>query len=186
VLVVLILAGGLIALLMLNTALNQGSFQLSQFQQRTTALTDERQGLQQQIGAWSAPDALSQRARQLGMMPGGNPAFLQDNGAVLGRPQQLVPTAPPPAPTTTPAHSAAPTPTGTATGIPTPTGAAAPGTALTGAALTGTAPSRSASPPAGGKLPAGGKPTATTTPTAVGRPAAGRPSAPAVRSAARP
>ncbi|MHA6759264.1 cell division protein FtsL [Streptacidiphilus sp. PAMC 29251] len=85
VLVVLILAGGLIGLLLLNTALSQGSFQLSQLQQRTNSLTDERQGLQQQISAWSAPDALSARAAQLGMVPGGTPAFLQDNGTVLGK-----------------------------------------------------------------------------------------------------
>ena len=125
-LVVLILAGGLIALLMLNTALNQGSFQLSQLQQRTTGLTDERQGLQQQIGAWSAPDALSARAQQLGMVPGGSPAFLRDNGAVLGDPKPLdgppTPSAPPPP--TTPAK---PTPTGTAT----PSGTATPANATT-------------------------------------------------------
>ena len=87
--VVLLLSGGLIALLMLNTALNQGSFQLSQLQQRTTKLTDEQQGLQQQIAGWSDPDALAARAHQLGMVPGGVPAFIEDNGTVLGSPAPL-------------------------------------------------------------------------------------------------
>ena len=89
--VVLMLAGGLIALMMLNTALNQGSFQLSQLQQQTTKLTDEQQGLQQQIAGWSEPDALAARARQLGMVPGGVPAFIEDNGTVLGSPAPLAP-----------------------------------------------------------------------------------------------
>jgi cell division protein FtsB len=89
--VVLLLSGGLIGLLMLNTALNQGSFQLAQLQQQTTTLTDEQQGLQQQIASWSAPDSLAARARGLGMVPGGTPAFLEDNGTVLGSPAPLPP-----------------------------------------------------------------------------------------------
>jgi hypothetical protein len=90
-LVALLLAGGLVALLLLNTALNQGSFQLTRLQQTTTRLTDEQQGLQQQIADWSAPDALAARAQQLGMVPGGVPAFLRDDGTVLGSPQPLAP-----------------------------------------------------------------------------------------------
>ena len=90
-LVALLLAGGLVALLLLNTALNQGTFELTRLQQQTTRLTDQQQGLQQQIAAWSAPDDLAARARQLGMVPGGVPAFLKDDGAVLGSPQPLSP-----------------------------------------------------------------------------------------------
>ncbi|MFC1443880.1 septum formation initiator [Streptacidiphilus sp. N1-10] len=109
-LVVLILAGGLIALLLLNTALNQGSFQLTRLQQQTDKLTDERQGLQQQIGAWSAPDALSARARRLGMVPGGNPAFLRDDGTVLGSPAPIEAGAVPPVAQPTASPSAGPSP----------------------------------------------------------------------------
>ena len=90
-LVALLLSAGLVALLLLNTALNQGTFELTQLQQRTTRLTDEQQGLQQQIAGWSAPDQLAARARQLGMVPGGVPAFLKDDGTVLGSPQPLAP-----------------------------------------------------------------------------------------------
>ncbi|MFC1406250.1 MULTISPECIES: septum formation initiator family protein [Streptacidiphilus] len=109
-LVVLILAGGLIALLLLNTALNQGSFQLTRLQQQTDKLTDERQGLQQQIGSWSAPDALSARARRLGMVPGGNPAFLRDDGTVLGSPAPIEAGAVPPVAQPTASPSASPSP----------------------------------------------------------------------------
>lgn len=90
-LVALLLSAGLVGLLLLNTALNQGSFQLTQLQQQTTRLTDQQQGLQQQIADWSAPDELAARARQLGMVPGGVPAFLKDDGTVLGSPQPLAP-----------------------------------------------------------------------------------------------
>ncbi|GJF32995.1 membrane protein [Kitasatospora sp. NE20-6] len=86
VLVVMLLSGGLLGLLMLNTALNEGSFELSRLKKQTTDLTDERQGLQEQIDGNAAPDALARRARELGMVPGGGPAFLQDDGSVLGRP----------------------------------------------------------------------------------------------------
>ena len=90
-LVALLLSAGLVALLLLNTALNQGTFTLTQLQKQTTRLTDQQQGLQQQIAAWSAPDELAARARQLGMVPGGVPAFLKDDGTVLGSPQPLPP-----------------------------------------------------------------------------------------------
>ncbi|MFD9125204.1 septum formation initiator family protein [Kitasatospora sp. NPDC059571] len=87
-LVVVLLSAGLLGLLMLNTALNEGSFELSRLKKQTTDLTDERQGLQRQIDHDAAPDALAERARQLGMVPGGDPVFLQDDGSVLGKPGQ--------------------------------------------------------------------------------------------------
>lgn len=86
VLTVLLLALGLLGLLMLNTALNEGSFELTKLQNQTTTLTDQQQRLQQQIDHAAAPDALEQRARQLGMVPGGDPAFLLADGKVLGSP----------------------------------------------------------------------------------------------------
>ncbi|MFF2039245.1 septum formation initiator family protein [Kitasatospora sp. NPDC058170] len=86
VLVVVLLTAGLLGLLALNTALNEGSFELSRLQKQTTVLTDEQQGLQHQIDQGSAPDALERRARELGMVPAGGMAFLQEDGTVLGKP----------------------------------------------------------------------------------------------------
>ncbi|MEZ0066799.1 cell division protein FtsB [Streptacidiphilus sp. MAP12-20] len=111
-LVMVLLASGLIALLMLNTALSQGGFTVSKLQRQTTSLQNERQGLQQQIDGWSAPDALAARARGLGMVPSGNPAFLADNGKTLGDPSRL-PAAPSPTPTSVTAPVTTPTPTPT-------------------------------------------------------------------------
>ncbi|MFF1766119.1 hypothetical protein [Streptomyces sp. NPDC058249] len=85
-LVVLLLGGGLIGLLVLNSALSEGSFRLDDLQKDTKSLTDEEQALQRDVDAYSAPDALQRRARELGMVPGGDPAFLNPDGSVKGVP----------------------------------------------------------------------------------------------------
>ncbi|MEU3830963.1 septum formation initiator family protein, partial [Streptomyces sp. NPDC029080] len=85
-LVVVLLGGGLIGLLVLNSALSEGSFELADLQKRTKSFTDEEQALQRDIDAYSSPDALQRRARELGMVPGGDPAFLGPDGTVKGVP----------------------------------------------------------------------------------------------------
>ncbi|MGW7366947.1 FtsB family cell division protein [Streptomyces sp. NPDC054841] len=105
-LVVVLLGGGLITLLLLNTSLNEGSFKLSELKKKTTELTDEEQALQRDVDGRSAPDALERRARELGMVPGGSPAFLNPDGTVRGKPRKAqadpsavrVPAKPPAAP----------------------------------------------------------------------------------------
>ncbi|MFD8255224.1 septum formation initiator family protein, partial [Streptomyces werraensis] len=112
-LVVVLLGGGLIGLLVLNSALSEGAFHLDDLQRETKELTDEEQALQRDIDAYSAPDALQRRARELGMVPGGDPAFLGPDGEVKGVPGEASParaplvlapealataTAPPPSP----------------------------------------------------------------------------------------
>ncbi|PAZ09257.1 hypothetical protein CLM62_47785 [Streptomyces sp. SA15] len=85
-LVVLLLGGGLIGLLVLNSAISEGSFELDDLQKETKSLTDEEQALQRDIDAYSAPEALQRRAQELGMVPGGDPAFLDPDGTVKGVP----------------------------------------------------------------------------------------------------
>ncbi|OLZ62475.1 hypothetical protein AVW11_23015 [Streptomyces amritsarensis] len=99
-LVVALLAGGLISLLLLNSALNEGSFQLTRLKKETTALTDEEQALQRDVDAYSAPDALQRRARELGLVPGGSPVFIGPDGKVSG---SVSVAEAPPSPTPTPA-----------------------------------------------------------------------------------
>ncbi|GLW47835.1 hypothetical protein Stsp02_34970 [Streptomyces sp. NBRC 14336] len=125
VLVVLLLGGGLIGLLVLNSALSEGAFRLDDLQRETKSLTDEEQALQRDVDAYSAPDALQRRARELGMVPGGDPAFLDPDGTVKGVP---APAAAPARPTKAPdplvlAPEAYPTksPTPTSTPSATPT-----------------------------------------------------------------
>ena len=98
VLVVTLLAGGLISLLLLNSAVNSDSFKLDKLQDDTTSYTDQQQQLQQEVDGYSAPGSLERRARELGMVPGGDPAFLDRNGKVQGSPS---PATAPPAPATT-------------------------------------------------------------------------------------
>ncbi|MFF7979135.1 septum formation initiator family protein [Streptomyces sp. NPDC007901] len=138
-LVVLLLGGGLIGLLVLNSALSEGSFRLDDLQKQTKNLTDEEQALQRDIDAYSAPDALQRRARELGMVPGGDPAFLGPDGTVKGvpGPAALRQTTVPPAPEVIGMQSTvAPTPTPTASApvtapAPTPTPALTPVTSPT-------------------------------------------------------
>ncbi|MEW2514939.1 septum formation initiator family protein [Streptomyces sp. NPDC046870] len=120
-LVVVLLGGGLIGLLVLNSALSEGSFELADLQKRTKSLTDEEQALQRDIDAYSSPDALQRRARELGMVPGGDPAFLGPDGTVKGVPGVA---APEPAALTAPAGPGPLTPA--ASGPMTPAGATLP------------------------------------------------------------
>ncbi|MFC9337696.1 septum formation initiator family protein [Streptomyces sp. NPDC057020] len=143
-LVVVLLGGGLISLLLLNSALNQGSFQLNELKDRTTELTDEEQALQRDVDDYAAPDALERRARELGMVPGGSPAFLGPDGKVLGEPSEAAAPKPTPTPSPKPAPGGNPAPFG-ATGSPVPGTAAGADAAATGPAPT--APARAPAPP---------------------------------------
>lgn len=154
-LVVFLLGGGLIGLLVLNSALSEGGFRLDDLQKDTKSLTDEEQALQRDVDAYAAPDALQRRARELGMVPGGDPAFLNPDGTVKGVPGAAAEPAalripavvppemivPEPAPTPTATPTPAPTPTPEPTPTPTPSVPASPEQAPT-ATLPSTTPGR--------------------------------------------
>ncbi|MFD9331100.1 hypothetical protein [Streptomyces sp. NPDC060065] len=120
-LVVLLLGGGLIGLLVLNSALSAGSFQLDDLQRDTKSLTDEEQALQRDVDAYAAPDALQRRARELGMVPGGDPAFLNPDGTVKGVPGAAAQQSSARTPVVRPPEVLAPAPSPTPTAPPTPT-----------------------------------------------------------------
>lgn len=71
-----LLAGGLVCLLMLNTTLAQGAFQITGMQQRNATLSQQVQGLQQQTAQEEAPASIAKRAQQLGMRPVGRLHFI--------------------------------------------------------------------------------------------------------------
>ena len=75
-LVVGLLGGGLVCLLVLNTILASGSFQLTSLQQANTGLTQQEQQLQQQIAQQESPGAIDTEARKLGMVPVKTPHFV--------------------------------------------------------------------------------------------------------------
>ncbi|WP_165367426.1 hypothetical protein, partial [Phytoactinopolyspora endophytica] len=69
VLILLVLGVGLVGLLLLNTALQQGSFELARLEAETTALRDRAEILTSQVAAQESPAGLAERAEELGMVP---------------------------------------------------------------------------------------------------------------------
>jgi len=81
----MLLVTGLLSLLLINTALAQGSFTLHDLQAQSDELGDRQQALRQDIDVQAAPARLAWRARRLGMVPSQSPAFLRlSDGRLLG------------------------------------------------------------------------------------------------------
>ena len=80
-----LLLGGLVSVLMLNTAIAKGSFVLGDLRDRSAELADTHDALAHAIDAQSASAALAERALGMGMVPSQSAAFLRlDDGRVLG------------------------------------------------------------------------------------------------------
>ena len=138
VVLVVVLAGGLLGLLLLNTLVAQQSFALHDLGKQDRQLAQQEQDLTRDVQDLEAPASLASRAAALHMVPSGSPAFLRlSDGKVLGVAQPGVAPAPPAASTTwtaprTPAKKpAAPTTTTTTTTTP-----ATPATPTTTTTLT--------------------------------------------------
>jgi hypothetical protein len=128
ILVLGLLGVGLVLLLLLNTALDSGAFELQAAQKTQSGLTDEQQELQLQLAALAAPGTLAAQAAALGMVPNPNPVFLDpSSGAVLGVPGVA------PTPSVRPAQTVVPAPN-------------APSAAASAEASSATSPSPSAGP----------------------------------------
>jgi hypothetical protein len=84
-----LLATGLIGLLLLNTALAQGSFTLHDLRTTSDQLTDAKVALSQSLDASKSPANLAKRAFSMGMVPAQSAAFLRlTDGKVIGVAQQ--------------------------------------------------------------------------------------------------
>ena len=80
-----LLCAGLVGLLMLNTAMAEGSFTLHNLQATSGELADTQDALTQAIDAQRSPANLAARATRLGMVPADSAAFLRlSDGKVLG------------------------------------------------------------------------------------------------------
>jgi hypothetical protein len=83
-----LLVGGMVLLLVLNTSLAQGAFEIGALtkQQRELAVTEQR--LLQEVAVTESPESLQREARRLGMVASVAPVFLRlADGKVLGTPQ---------------------------------------------------------------------------------------------------
>lgn len=82
---VVLLLGGFVGVLMLNTAMAKGSYTMRDLQRRSDQLNDTQDALRHTIDGLSGPGPLAKRARELGMVPAATPAFLRlSDGKVLG------------------------------------------------------------------------------------------------------
>jgi hypothetical protein len=71
-----LLGGGLLCLLLINTILDTGSYQITQLQQQNVTLAQRTQTLQAQIAHEESPAVLAERAHRLGMREPGLLHFL--------------------------------------------------------------------------------------------------------------
>lgn len=164
--VVGILLTGMVLLLVLNTTLAQGAFQIGALTQTQNQLAVTEQQLLQDVAAEEAPEALQRRAGQLGMVPVTSPVFLRlADGAVLGTPTAAV------APRKHTAAPAAPSAPNPMTAVPeTTTTSTTAKTAATKTAATKTTKPAAATKPATSTKP---KTTAPTSDAAVPDPTSG-------------
>jgi cell division protein FtsB len=139
VLVLAVLGGGLVGLLLLNSAAAADSFAQERLQQQNADLTVREQELSREVAAMEAPGALARQARKLGLVPSGEPGFLivgpDGSTREVGTPSPAAAPAPPPSsptagpgtPTSTAGRTAQPTTTATTTATTPPTTAARAG-----------------------------------------------------------
>lgn len=91
-LVSLLLVGGVAGLLMFNTSMQQSSFTATALEQESQILAAQEQSLQMDLEQLRDPQRLAQAARQVGMVPPANPAFIRlSDGKILGTPTAAVP-----------------------------------------------------------------------------------------------
>jgi hypothetical protein len=85
-----LLAGGLICLLIINTVLAAGAYQITSLQQAQTTRAQQVQVLRQQVAADSAPSVIARRARELGMVAPPLTTFINlKTGRILTQPTTL-------------------------------------------------------------------------------------------------
>lgn len=119
-----LLAAGLVALLLINMSLAQGAYALHDLQSKSVALSQDEQRLAEDLAMVESPERLAQSARDIGMVPGNAPAFLDvSDGSVTGEPSA----APTPTPTKTPGAAAKSGPDGAPRSAPPAAATAAPG-----------------------------------------------------------
>lgn len=150
-LILLLLGGGLCALLALNTASAAGEVQERALADKARVLSDTEQDLRRDVAGLQAPAALASAAAALGMVAGKHPAFLvigpDGSVTVLGDPQAAPMPVPPPAPT--PAPPATPTSGPTPAPTPDPNATLVPTSAPAPSATPAPAPVLPTTPPAG-------------------------------------
>jgi len=96
ILVIALIGTGLVGLLLLNTSMQQGAFEVSRLQQSNAALAERQGQLERTASKLESPTVVTRKAAALGMVADPNPVFLRlSDGKILGKP---TPAKAPPAP----------------------------------------------------------------------------------------
>ncbi|MEV4755509.1 hypothetical protein AB0J86_10395 [Micromonospora sp. NPDC049559] len=87
-LILAVVVGGVLGILLVNTKINENAFRLDKLQKQQASLDIQQQQLEKQIAESEAPGNLAARARALGLVESGPPAFIRlPDGKVIGIPQ---------------------------------------------------------------------------------------------------
>ncbi|MFC7548451.1 hypothetical protein [Plantactinospora sp. GCM10030261] len=87
-LIIAVVVGGVLGILLVNTKINENAIRLDKMQQQQATLDLQEQKLKQQIAEAEAPGNLAERAKELGLVKSGPPAFIQlPDGRRVGVPQ---------------------------------------------------------------------------------------------------
>ncbi|MFE9183562.1 hypothetical protein ABUL04_07330 [Micromonospora harpali] len=87
-LILVLVVGGVLGILLVNTKINENSFRLERLQQQQAKLDVDQQQLDKEIADAKAPGNLTATARRLGMVEAEEPAYIRlPDGRVIGVPQ---------------------------------------------------------------------------------------------------
>ncbi|MFF3854930.1 hypothetical protein [Micromonospora sp. NPDC002575] len=87
-LILVLVVGGVLGILLVNTKINENSFRLERLQQQQAKLDVDQQQLEKEIADAKAPGNLTATARRLGMVEAEEPAYIRlPDGRVIGVPQ---------------------------------------------------------------------------------------------------
>ncbi|MEH1170008.1 hypothetical protein V6V47_31975 [Micromonospora sp. CPCC 205539] len=87
-LIVVLVVGGVLGILAVNTKINENAFRLEKLEQQQARLDLEKQQLDKEIAAAKAPGNLTAQARRLGLVDAGEPAYIRlPDGRTIGVPK---------------------------------------------------------------------------------------------------
>ena len=87
-LIVVLVVGGVLGILAVNTKINENAFRLEKLQQQQARLDQQKQQLDKQIAEAEAPGNLTAEARRLGLVDAGELAYIRlPDGRTIGVPR---------------------------------------------------------------------------------------------------
>ncbi|MEV0003829.1 hypothetical protein AB0H28_16275 [Micromonospora sp. NPDC050980] len=86
-LILVLVVGGVLGILAVNTKINENAFRLERLQQQQAKLDVDEQELKKEIADQEAPGNLTANARKLGLVESGDPAYIRlPDGRTIGVP----------------------------------------------------------------------------------------------------